>query len=63
VGKSITLRFEPPGWPAVVGSIIIAVVVSLGWSLGELILLRRRRPDKVWADKAMAEPVKAVSPQ
>lgn len=63
VGKSITLRFEPPAWPAVVGSIIIAIVVSLGWSLGELVLLRRRRPDKAWADRAMAEPVKAVSPQ
>jgi hypothetical protein len=41
-GKDIILRFGPPGWPAVVGSIIFAVVVTVAWSVAEALMIRRR---------------------
>ena len=43
VGKTVTVRFEPPGWPIVVGSILLAVGVSAAWSIAELVQHRRRR--------------------
>ncbi|MCB5292632.1 hypothetical protein BJQ90_02068 [Arthrobacter sp. SO3] len=42
-GKTVTVHFEPPGWPVVVGSIILAVGVTAVWSVAELVLHRRRR--------------------
>lgn len=44
-GTTVTVRFAPPGWPAVVGSITLAAGVTVAWSLAELILHRRRRPE------------------
>ncbi|QHK19616.1 hypothetical protein GU243_07560 [Pseudarthrobacter psychrotolerans] len=43
VGKTVTVRFEPPGWPVVVSSILLAVGVSLAWSIAELVSYRRRK--------------------
>ena len=43
VGRTVTVRFEPPGWPVVVGCIILAVGISASWSVAELVRLRRRR--------------------
>ena len=43
VGKTLSIRFEPPGWPVVVGSLILAAGVSAVWSIAELVLRRRRR--------------------
>jgi hypothetical protein len=42
-GKTITLRFEPPGWPIVVGAIVLAWAASIGWIFAALLLHRRRR--------------------
>ncbi|MET4588883.1 hypothetical protein [Arthrobacter sp. 754] len=42
-GKIITVRFEPPGWPVVVGSIVLALGVSAAWTLAELFLRRGRK--------------------
>lgn len=42
-GNTVTVRFEPPGWPIVVGSIVLAVVGSAAWSVAEWLLHRRRR--------------------
>ncbi|MDR7157741.1 hypothetical protein [Arthrobacter sp. BE255] len=41
-GKDIVLRFSPPGWPVVIGSIIFAVVVTVAWSVAEALAVRRR---------------------
>jgi hypothetical protein len=43
VGKTITVRFEPPGWPVVVSSILLAVGVSVAWSIAEFLPYRRRK--------------------
>ncbi|MDQ0690374.1 hypothetical protein [Arthrobacter sp. W4I7] len=43
VGKTVTLRFEPPAWPVVVGCIILAIGISVWWSAGEQLRRRRRR--------------------
>ncbi len=43
VGKTVTVRFEPPGWPAVVSSVVLAVGVSFAWGIAELIPYRRRK--------------------
>jgi hypothetical protein len=43
VGKTITVRFEPPGWPLVVSSIVLTVGVSVAWSIVEVVLYRRRK--------------------
>lgn len=42
-GKTLSIRFEPPGWPVVVGGIILAVGLAVAWSIGEPVLRRRRR--------------------
>lgn len=42
-GKTVTVRFDPPGWPVVVGGIILAVGISAAWSSAELVRHRRRR--------------------
>lgn len=41
-GKDIVLSFGPPGWPAVVASVIFAVGGTLAWSVAEALLVRRR---------------------
>lgn len=61
VGKNVILRFEPPGWPAVVGSIIISVGVLAAWSVVELVLLRRRRSGGRPLDGTIAESLSAAS--
>ena len=33
IGTEITVEFQPPGWPIVVGSIVAALVMMLGWLL------------------------------
>ncbi|UZX03896.1 YfhO family protein [Arthrobacter sp. CDRTa11] len=43
VGKTLTISFEPPGWPVVVASIVLSVGVAGAWTVAELILSRRRR--------------------
>ena len=49
-GKTVTVRFEPPGWPVVVGCMILAVGVTAAWSVTELVLNRRRRRNAPAAD-------------
>lgn len=59
-GQTITVRFDPPGWPAVVACIILAVGVTAAWSVAELVLRRRRRrstPDVGAGSAAAAERV------
>ncbi|MEC5180765.1 hypothetical protein [Arthrobacter sp. CG_A4] len=41
-GKTVTVRFDPPGWPVVVASIILALGISAAWSIAELVRYRRR---------------------
>jgi hypothetical protein len=43
VGKTLTISFEPPGWPVVVVSIILSIGVAAAWTVAELTLSRRRR--------------------
>lgn len=45
VGKTLSIHFEPPGWPVVVGSLILAAGVSAAWCIAEPVLRRRRRGD------------------
>jgi hypothetical protein len=57
VGDIVTIRFDPPGWPAVIGSIVLAAGIGVGWSAVELVLLRRRRPR---AASSGAEPLRSM---
>jgi hypothetical protein len=57
VGDIVTLRFDPPGWPTVIGSIVLAAGIGVGWSAVELVLLRRRRPR---AASSSAEPLRSM---
>lgn len=41
VGRTVTVKFFPPGWPVEVGSWWLAVIAGLGWSV--LALRRSRR--------------------
>lgn len=42
-GQTITVRFDPPGWPVVVGCILLGVGIIAAWSVAELVRRRRRR--------------------
>lgn len=53
VGKTVTVRFEPPGWPVVVGCIILAILATVAWGAAERLKRRRRHAaPAVEADKA-----------
>lgn len=43
VGKTVSIRFEPPSWPLVIGSISFAVLFAAAWSVAELVMHWRRR--------------------
>lgn len=40
-GKTLSVRFEPPGWPLVVGGIFLAAGAATVWSIAEPVLRRR----------------------
>jgi hypothetical protein len=41
-GQEVVIRFEPPGWPLVVGSLASGVAIGLGWGVYALVARRRR---------------------
>jgi hypothetical protein len=57
-GKTVTVRFEPPGWQVVVGCIILGVGILASWSVAELVILRRRR--KIPESAPEKEPIKLL---
>lgn len=42
VGKEITVLFEPPGWKLVIGSLLLALLMTLGWAVAAGVLRVRK---------------------
>lgn len=58
-GKTLSVRFEPPGWPIVVGGIFLAVGAAAVWSIAEPVLRRRQRRTM----RLVEPPVMSPSPE